>query len=258
MPWIIHGEAQAADSHGYDGAVWQWQVIAENDPSQQRFVVLLISGTVMAMGEEALSTRIAVARDTHGRSEVEMVLDWPEPPEQIDVHSHGVRPAGGDPGPEQREVNEIIEWFDERGAFVIFGAHGVRLEKHSAHVTARDVDQYLYHAEGSSRLEAIRRAKERWDAEGRGVLLGELEAGGTSDAKLTLTIDREAVKTLRAEGYRIAWIEPTDPNDPIWMGQAFNDDEELLEVALGNNPEDVLLELAEALLPKNGNPPTQS
>lgn len=41
------------------------------------------------------------------------------------------------------------------------------------------------------------------------------------------------------------------------MGQAFNDDEELLEVTLGRNPEGVLLELAEALLPKNGKPPTQ-
>jgi hypothetical protein len=258
MPWTIPSDGEEQNPEGYDGRIWQWEVIADHSADERRIVLVQISGTVMAMGEEALPARISLARETQGGSEVGMVLDWPEPPAEISVHSNGVHTAGGDPGEEQREVNEIIEWFDERGAMIVFAGRGIgasgieniQITTHSAHIMARDVDQYLYHAEGPSRLEAARRAKERWEAEGRGVLLGKLEAGGTSETKLTLTIDRETVKTLRSEGYRVVWTEPTDPNDPIWMGQAFNEDEELLEMALGKNPEDVLLELAQALLPK--------
>jgi hypothetical protein len=258
VAWKIHGDARAVQSGGYDGSIWEWQVIAESDPSQQRFVLVKMSGSAMAMGEEALSTRIALARQTQGGSEVEMVLGWPDPPKEINIHSSGIQTAGGDPGEEQREINEIADWFDERGAIMVFAGHGVgEITTHSAHILARDIDQHLYHSEGPSRVKAARRAKERWDAEGHGVLLGKLESGGTSDAKLTLTIDRETVKTLRSEGYRVVWTEPTDPSDPIWMGQAFNDDGDLLEMALGKNPEDVLLELAQTLLPgdwKSGPP----
>lgn len=262
MTWSIEGDGEALNPAGYDGSVWQWRLRHDNEPQREHVLILRISGSAMAMGEEALPTRVALARETEGRSEVEVILDWPELPADIDIDSSGVRIAGGNPGPEQREINEIIEWFDERGAIVVFAARGggtgpienVQWTKHSAHVMARDVDQYLFHAEGSSRLEAVRRAKERWETEGHGVLLGKLETGGTSDAKLTLTIDREAVKALRSEGYRVVWTEPTDPDDPIWMGQAFDDDGVLLEMALGKDPQDVLLELAEALLPKDGTP----
>jgi hypothetical protein len=266
MPWTIPSEGEEQNPEGYDGHIWQWQLVADHDADERRFVVVRISGTVMAMDEEGLSARITLARETHGRSEVEITLGWPEPPRSIDVHSAGVRPAGGDPGAEQREINETIEWFYERGALLWFGGHGggtgsienVRITTHTAHVVARDVDSYLFSAKGPSRLEAARRAKEQWDAEGRGVLLGKLEAGDTSNAELTLTINRETVKTLHSEGYRVVWTEPTNPADPIWLGQAFNDDGELLEMALGKDPEDVLLELAQALLPKQDEPSASS
>lgn len=251
MFWTIQGDSERQNPEGYDGHVWQWQLLADHDADERRFIVVRVSGTVMAMGEAALSTRIAVARETRGRSEIEMVVDWPEPPSEIEVLSHGIRPAGGDPGPEQREINEIIEWFEERDAMVIFGAHGMRLEKHSAHVMEQTKGDHLYSVVGLSRLEAIRTAKERWDAEGHGQQ-NKLEPSAAPTTKQALSIDQEAVKTLRSEGFRIVWTEPTDPDDPIWMGQAFDETGELLEMALGKDPEDVLLELAEALLPKRG------
>jgi len=254
MPWEIQGQGEAQNPEGYDGSVWDWQVVADHDAGIIRHVIVRISGTVMAMGEEALSARIATARKTHGGSEVGMVCDWVEPPAEIEALSHGIRPTGGDPGPEQREINEIMEWFDERGAIVVFAARGFgmgpnstpHITKHSAHIMARDVDRYLYPAEGPSRLEAARAAKDRWDAEGHGI-----QQDVDLEEKPTLNIDRTAVKTLRSEGYRIVWTEPTDPDDPIWMGQALGDDGELLEIALGQDPQDILLELAEALLPEN-------
>jgi hypothetical protein len=256
MPWTIQGDGEPQSPGGYDGSIWQWELVADDDANSRRQVLVQISGTVMSMGEEALPARVAMARETSGRSEIEVICEWPEPPAEIDVHSRGAQPVGGDPGPELREINEIVEWFDERGAILVFAARGggsgpiesIHMSKHSAHVLARDEDKYLYHAEGLSRLEAARAAKERWAVEG--IPPSEPE----SEPKLTATFDRATVKTLGMEGYRIVWTEPTEPDDPIWLGQVFDDDAKLLAMAIGKDPEDVLIELADVLLPKDSQP----
>lgn len=105
-------------------------------------------------------------------------------------------------------------------------------------------------------MEAARAAKERWGIRrGRPVelrLSDSLALG--SEVKAEMTISRETVETLRSEGIRIMWTEPVNAEDPTWMGQAFDDDGTLLEMALGDNPEDVLLALAKAFLPKGWKP----
>jgi hypothetical protein len=276
MLWVIHGDGQPQNPQGYDGSVRQWQLLADDDPDRQHQVLVRITGTAMAMGEDALSIRAATARETQGRSEVEQVLEWPQPPDEIEIGSTGVRRFGGDPGPEQREINEIVEWFDERGAIVMFTARrggvgsveNALWVKHSAHVLARDVDQHLYHAEGSSRLEAARHAKERWDAEGHGVLLGKLEAHGSSTTTLELDTAKaahkvkadEAARTQQRQVFQVTWEEVTDPRspNPLHKVEVSTEDGEVTEIALGDDVEDGVLEIALSLLPKQGKSPEQS
>lgn len=115
MLWEIRGEGEELNPGGYDGRVWRWRVCKETDTVDQRQVLVGISGTVLSTAVQVLPERVAAARRTRGRSEVEMMLDWPEPPAKLNIHSHGVSPEGGDPGPAQREISEIVKWFDERG-----------------------------------------------------------------------------------------------------------------------------------------------
>lgn len=252
MPWVIPAEGQEQPAEGYDGRVWGWQMIADHDADLVRHLLVRFSGTVLAMGEEALSTRLATARETNGRSELEMVCAWVEPPAEIEILSHGVRSVGGDPGPEQREINEIIEWFEIRDALLIFGARGGgvgRVEnpqwiKHSAHIVRMDGRGHLLHAEGLSRLDAARAAKALWESK------AEPAQPGETDSTPTIEIDQETARTLTSQGYRLVWTEPTDPNDPVWMVQAYDDDGGMLEMVLGEDPQDLLLEIAEAILPK--------
>jgi hypothetical protein len=98
MFWTVQGESEEQNPEGLDGRVWQWQLVADHDADDRRFVLVQISGSALAMGQEALPSDAARARDTQGRSEVEKVLDWPEPPAEINVSSTGVDTAGGDPG----------------------------------------------------------------------------------------------------------------------------------------------------------------
>ena len=195
MPWTLHSDGEELNPEGYDGSVWQWQVIAANDPDQQRFVIVRISGTVMAMGKEALQSRAEIARNSQGRSEVEVIRDWPEPPDEIEIHSQGVRRSGGDPGPEQREINEITEWFGERGAVVFLFARGggsgstdtIQMTRHTAYIAARGASEHLFKAEGTSHLEAIRKAKEKWESDGHAKYLELQPSRGTSSTSLELT-----------------------------------------------------------------------
>ena len=83
---------------GYDGTLWAWQLLANDD--RRRQVLVGISGTTMAMAAGALSDRISLARTTSGRSEVERVLEWPEPPAEIKVDCESVQHFGSDAGPQ--------------------------------------------------------------------------------------------------------------------------------------------------------------
>jgi hypothetical protein len=64
------------------------QLIADD---RRRQVLVGISGKGPAPGAEAPSERISLARSTSGRSEVERVLGWPEPPAQIEIDSVSIR-----------------------------------------------------------------------------------------------------------------------------------------------------------------------
>jgi hypothetical protein len=277
MIWSIEDDGKSLNPASYDGSVWQWRLRHADDPQRGHVLILRITGTAMAMGKEALPFRAEIARDSQGRSEVEVILDWPEPPDEIEIHSQGVRRSGGDPGPEQREINEIVEWFDERGAVVFLFARGggsgstdtIQMTRHTAYVAARGADEHLFKAEGTSHLEAIRKAKEKWESDGHGVYLELHPSRGTSSTSLGLTTPkvgrvekaREAAKASGREFFIVAWQPlPSSEGDTKapHLIEVTNQDGEFIDGGIGDDPENSILEVAPFLLPSWSKPPEQS
>jgi hypothetical protein len=91
------GDARYLPLARQDAMSWIWPLLSEDDQPTQ--VLVAITEAAMARRGEALSDRISLARRTSGRSEVERVLGWPEPPTEIQVDCESVKHFGSDPGP---------------------------------------------------------------------------------------------------------------------------------------------------------------
>jgi hypothetical protein len=274
MTWQIDGEAQGVALGDYDGSGWQWRLTADDDPSESRIVLVRITGTAMAMCEEALTERAALARKTLGRSEVEVILGWPEPPDEIEATSEGVQRFGGDPGPEQREINDILDWFHQRGAEVFLAGHGggrgdtLQVTHHSAYVAVRGADTNMFKTEGTSYLEAVRAAKAKWENDRLGTYIQLQPAEERSTAvPLSITIggqevDRrqkaqEAAKSSGREFFIVAWepLPGSGEGKAPHLIEVTNRDGDLVDGGIGDDPENSLLEIAEQLLPTWHKPP---
>lgn len=281
MAWRIEGDAQGTNVGSYDGSGWQWQLVSEDDPGASRVVAVRITGTAMAMGEDALTERAALARRTLGRTEVEAVLAWPDPPEDIEITSEGVARSGGNPGPEPLEVSRILEWFDRRGATVFLVGRGLgRFQrdamaghsKCSAYVAAKGVQNFMFKVEGDNYLEAARAAKQKWENDGLGVLVELQPVEGKSSTSLkietsdSLKVARndkadEAARRTRRESFAVSWqaLGDGDENgEPLHLLEITNSNGDIIETAAGDNAEDSLLEIAEQILPSWRKPPTAS
>lgn len=88
---IVRGPEPVA-SGGRDAKGWTFTL--ERDAEQRRLLVW-ISGTAMATASEFLVPSVLEARETEGRSAVEDVLDWCEPPTEISCYDAGVNRTGG-------------------------------------------------------------------------------------------------------------------------------------------------------------------
>jgi hypothetical protein len=97
MLWAIDGEARFVSPAHLEATSWVWPLLSDDDRHWQ--VLVAISGSAMDKDREALSDRIDLARRTSGRSEVERVLEWPEPPAEIKVDCESVQHFGSDAGP---------------------------------------------------------------------------------------------------------------------------------------------------------------
>jgi hypothetical protein len=89
MPWVIDGDPRFVSLAPNAATSWVWLLISVDD--QRRQVLVAISDSAMDREREALSDRIDLARRTSGRSEIERVLDWPEPPAEIKVDCESVQ-----------------------------------------------------------------------------------------------------------------------------------------------------------------------
>jgi hypothetical protein len=91
--WRITSEGEEQPSGGYDGIVWLWGVESAPDREQVHAVNVKLSGSAFSSGADTLPPRVAVARETRGANEIERVLDWPEPPGSILLHTLSLEPT---------------------------------------------------------------------------------------------------------------------------------------------------------------------
>jgi hypothetical protein len=163
MAWTIVGEPEDAHSGGYDGAIWLWRLEEADDA---RSTLVKITGSAIRVAEENLPERTAAARASRGRSEIERVLDWYEPPSAIELGTWADAPRfeGGSPqDPEETAlVEEIKRWFEERGIDLFFDRQG---DEWIAPLIRRD--QPLGAAEygvGNTQREAAEDARSKFEA----------------------------------------------------------------------------------------------
>lgn len=91
MSWRISHSLGPHDRDGYDSSGWLWEVHKDGDA---RRVLVDVTGTARAIGERGGplpdDTRLAIA--TEGKSEVEKVLAFSEPPGVVVCGTMGCRP----------------------------------------------------------------------------------------------------------------------------------------------------------------------
>lgn len=133
VSWRIESGPHPAPWDGRDAVGWVW--LLENEAGETRGIRVDVSGTAMAVASEHLPDETVQARETHGRSEVELVLDTDEPPRRIALTTVG-RAAG-------EGADEAGWWVLLRGdapdlALLVESFDGERLE-----VTQREGETYL-------------------------------------------------------------------------------------------------------------------
>jgi hypothetical protein len=123
------------------------------------------------MSSSTVPPVVEKARQSEGGSAVAAILEWEEPPTRIrfNTDSHEPIAEGGEPGPEVRELIEIVDWFQERGIYLMFAARGggtgpipavPHYSVHTAHVIDAKADKLFGSFEGPTRLEAGRTARD--------------------------------------------------------------------------------------------------
>jgi hypothetical protein len=84
MLWQIKSGPAEVNSTGFDAVTWRW-VLRNRSDKDEISVLVAVSGTAAASAAESLPDATAEAIRTQGRSEIEKVLDSPEPPRLIEL-----------------------------------------------------------------------------------------------------------------------------------------------------------------------------
>lgn len=90
--WTIVGRPYEVQPEGYDGAAVLWDV-APSGGGAAVPVVVKFPGRILATSPHNMSTRVAEAVGSCGRTEVERVLRWAIPPRAIEMRLRGEEPV---------------------------------------------------------------------------------------------------------------------------------------------------------------------
>jgi hypothetical protein len=93
MAWTIGSNPEDVHFGGYDGYAWRWCL--ESDHGLRSESIVKISRTAMGVSLETLPEATRRARETSGRSAVEIFLEWFEPPHVLEFHSKSTSPMVG-------------------------------------------------------------------------------------------------------------------------------------------------------------------
>jgi len=135
MVWRIEGDAELLEGHGADATIWRWCLL--DDAGLRTEVDVKVSGSAMASALELLPEPVGNAVLSQGRTTVEELLTWWQPPRVVALHAGSENlglalKAGGsqdeildDDHPAATRRREIIEaWFAERAASLWYDRHG--------------------------------------------------------------------------------------------------------------------------------------
>jgi hypothetical protein len=267
--WGPTGDGREVDTGGYDGTVWLWELVSE-DGTMRRSVRVKVSGTAMVTRD--VHWRVAGARHGKGATEITRVLQWDEPPEEIEFHSGSRAPTylGGDPGREARAVAEIVDWFEQRGIVVLFAGHGYgtgpqrpSIQRWAANLIDLEKDELLARFEGRTRLEAAQAAQASW-RERREATPQTVKSGTATEIDTALPITPhggvgeqrtigpdQAVQIRKLQTRYALIVTAPDPNDPDsgYMIEVFDKVGQLVGIAVQPTLEDALLTIIEDLIP---------
>jgi hypothetical protein len=91
MGWEIRGQIGPHTRSGYDGTGWLWEIGRGDDC---RRVLVEITGSALSSASLPEETREAI--ETEGRSEVERVASFDDPPRIVTCGTTGCRDIAGD------------------------------------------------------------------------------------------------------------------------------------------------------------------
>jgi hypothetical protein len=249
MTWQISAGPDQTDVAGRDATGWSWGLLHQDD-GRDHHLMAVISGSAYSSSPEGLPLRVVDFRETLGRTEVEAILDWAEPPFELAADTLGVRRVGGRPGPWSKQIVELTEWFTARDVRMFFtgkivGQGQVYANTYFAHLReAGGKQRQLGSFEGRSEIEAAERARDWWL---------EHADDPTGEVRKTLaepgTRAAEGEARLRSERFHLVWTKEDDPRKSAWVCQVFDDDGRLIDMGVGDDVEDAILEVAPRLLP---------
>lgn len=166
MAWRIASGPDETRTGSFDGVQWRFRL--EDEQGRAANVTVGVSGTALAVASVPPVTAEAIA--TRGRTAIERVLEWPEPPTQITFTTEESPAVSGGVPPdesgqdvdvhEQAEVDSIRIWFDERGYELVLHQPGGREGGWFAPFMRHDSDVgSAAYGWGRTRLEAARDAQ---------------------------------------------------------------------------------------------------
>lgn len=257
MSWTYTGDGEEVipPPDGADAAVWRWTLVREGDGSEKRTIEVWISGT--AMSSSNVPEVVENARQSRGQNVVARILDWEEPPVRVVLGTNTEKPTfeGGEPGAEVRELNEVIEWFDDRGLVLMFTARGtgtgpnptIHYDTHSANVLDLEDDKLVLRVESHTKLEAARGAKAQW-------LELHPDLPPPEPPKSPVATTEQPRERLREFGVHLSISETSEGEDTCYVAMAYDDDGHWLGIAVAPTLDDVWLTIADDVLP-DGDPP---
>lgn len=274
MGWSIIGGPEDVHPGGYDGSIWRWWVTS--DAGDNRAVFVKISRTAEAVAPETLPDVTRRVRETRGQNAVETFLNWIEPPHVIEVGTTttqprsegGVRPGSlDDPGAVMR-VREIETWFRRQGWTLDLGEVAGRW------VAAMVPPDFQFGPapafDGETPLDAAEAARAWLESslpEIRETGTVELSAflSGEAGVEADLTVYPSGIPSEEAVGEPTMRPTPTELeriaedvgrhigwtrlNDGTWLVAVYDDQNNLLDMAAGDNLDDLLLAVYEQLQP---------
>jgi hypothetical protein len=240
MTWDIASGPYLQRIRGYHGRVWRWTL---SDGERTHGVSVKLTAAAMTAPLNELPAPVRAARQSRGRSQVELVTTWVEPPTAAELCAAPLEPflAGGresDDAPEPgAEIEEVARWLRTRNRRLLLQSSNGTW--HAAVVRPGLSIEYAVGGSGPTPEAAAAAARDRFDAvDVNGATRGQYEPGS------------EYERRVASAGWRVVWWRAEDPT--IWRVSVQHEDGVRTDGGIGETHEDALARIAADVAPAPG------